>query len=95
MKILQYIFELDRQAGRQETVLTTVWCRGSSWVAPVTPDSSLPGAINAHRVTPHLDKVDSPRTQTCQPARGLVSNIIHHLRERKEMGVWLLEQSYS
>lgn len=75
----------DRQADRQ-TVLTTVWCGGSSRVAPVTPDSSLPGAINAHRVAPHLDEVDRPRTESRQPAGGLVPDVIHHLRDRRDRG---------
>lgn len=55
-------------------------------MAPVTPDSSLPGAVDAHRVAPHLDKVDSSRTETRQPARGLVPDVIYHLREGKEAG---------
>lgn len=79
--------ELDGEDLKTIPVLTRVWCRGSSRVAPVTPDSGLSGAEDAHWVTPHLDEVDSPGTETRQPARGLVTDVIHHLREGK--GAWL------
>lgn len=67
MKIRQ---ELDGEDPKTvvAAVLTSVWCRGSSRVAPVTPDSGLSGAEDSHRVTPHLDEVDSPGTETRQPA---------------------------
>lgn len=96
MKIRQ---ELDGEDPKTDVaaVLTSVRCRGSSRVAPVTPDSGLSGAEDAHRVTPHLDEVDSPGTETRQPAQGLVTDIIHHLREGKEAwpghsryGYWIM-----
>lgn len=86
MKIRQELDGEDPKTG-VAAVLTGVWCGGSSRVAPVTPDSGLSGSEDAHRVTPHLDEVDSPGTETRQPARGLVTDIIHHLREGK--GAWL------
>ena len=60
---------------------TTVGSGGGSRVTPVTPDSSLPGAIDAHWVAPHLDKIDGSRTEACQPTWCLVTSIIHHLSE--------------
>lgn len=43
------------------SILTVNRCGGSGWVAPVTPDASLPGAIDAYWVAPHLDKIYCPR----------------------------------
>ncbi|CAB1455001.1 unnamed protein product [Pleuronectes platessa] len=40
---------------------------GSSRVTPVAPDASLLGAIDAHWVAPHLDKIDGSRLEACQP----------------------------
>lgn len=73
--------------------LTTARCGGGSRVAPVTPDASLPGAIDAYWVAPHLDKIDSPGTKACQTTWRLVTNIIHYLRENhmKKRGCLVIE----
>ncbi|KAG7235684.1 hypothetical protein INR49_002314, partial [Caranx melampygus] len=71
----------DISAELIEPVRTTAGSGSCSWVAPVTPDASLSGAIDANWVAPHLDKIDSPRLESCQPTRCLITNIIHHLRE--------------
>lgn len=62
-------------------VLTSAGCGGSGRVAPVTPDAGLPGAIDAHWIAPHLDKVDGSWLEACQPTWRLVTDIVHHLWE--------------
>jgi len=36
-------------------------------VAPVAPDAGLPGAVDAHRVAPHLDEIDGTGPEACEP----------------------------
>lgn len=48
-------------------------------MAPVTPDARLPGAVDAHRIAPHLDKIDGAGPEACEPTGCLVTHIIHHL----------------
>lgn len=36
-------------------------------MAPVTPDAGLSGAIDAHWIAPHLDEIDGPGPEACQP----------------------------
>lgn len=36
-------------------------------MTPVAPDPGLPGAIDAHWVAPHLDKIDGSRLEARQP----------------------------
>lgn len=48
-------------------VLTADGSGGGGRMAPVTPDAGLPGAIDAHWVAPHLDKINGPGSEACQP----------------------------
>lgn len=48
------------------SILTVTRCGGGVRVAPVTPDARLSGAIDAHWVTPHLDKIYRARPEACQ-----------------------------
>lgn len=61
------------------SVLTAAGGGGGGRVAPVTPDAGLPGAIDAHWIAPHLDKIDGAGPEACQPTRRLITDIIHHL----------------
>lgn len=40
---------------------------GGGRVAPVAPDAGLPGAVDAHRVAPHLDEIDGTGPEACEP----------------------------
>ncbi|KAF3834934.1 hypothetical protein F7725_027492 [Dissostichus mawsoni] len=48
-------------------VLTADGSGGGGRMAPVTPDAGLPGAIDAHWVASHLDKINGPGSEACQP----------------------------
>lgn len=64
--------------------LTAARRGGGGGVAPVAPDASFLGAVDAIGVAPHLDEVDGARAEASQAAGGLVAHIIHHLQEEGE-----------
>lgn len=61
------------------TMLTIPRCGCCCWVAPVTPDTSFLGTIDAKWIATHLHKINSAGPQPCQSARGLIPHVIHNL----------------